>query len=155
MGDRQFEPFHALQKHAAARHRLQMHPAVEELAGCVVGEARAGCPRDRIGQQQARLQEHLKAVADAEDEPATVAELCQALSEPRLQFEREDSPTGDVVAVGESARDAEDLKVVGKRWLLCQRVHVHAAGDRAGPLESMRRFVVAVGARCPQDYCPW
>jgi len=132
-----------------------MHPAIDEHAGGIVGEARAGCTRDRIGEQQARLQEDLKAVADAEDETAAVAELRQALGKPRLQFERENPPAGDVVAVGESARDAEDLEVVGKRRLLCQGMHVHAAGDRAGPLEGVGRFMVAVGARCPQDHRPW
>ena len=120
-----------------------------------MGEARPGCTRGRVGEQQAGLQEHLEAVADAEDQTAAVAELCQGVGKPRLQFDRENPPAGDVVAVGEPARDAEDLEVVGKRRLLCQGMHVHPAGDRAGPLEGVRRFMVTVGARCPQDHRPW
>ena len=155
VGDREFEPIHALQEHATTRHRPQMNPAIDEHAGRVVGEACPGSARSRIGEQEARLQEHLKAVADAEDEAAAIAKCREAVGEPRPQFQRKDPSAGDVVAVGEAAGDAEDLKVVGERRLPRQGMNVHAAGDRAGPLEGMCRFVVAVGARCPQDQRPW
>ena len=69
---RQFEPVESLEKHAASSLRLKLHPAVDEPAAGVVGQRCPG-PAGSIGpQQQARLQQHLKAVADAENQSTAI-----------------------------------------------------------------------------------
>ena len=84
-----------------------------------------------------------------------ITKLRQGVGETRLQFQREDAAAGDIVAVGKASRDAEDLEVIGERRPLRKGTQVDAARNRTGPLEGMRRLVIAVGARCPQDQRPW
>ena len=72
----------------------------------------AGASQSRVERQQhARLDQDLKAVADAEDQLAGRVELVQAVGQVMANLIAEDPAGGDVVAVAEPARQAENLKV--------------------------------------------
>ena len=101
------------------------------------------------------MEQHLKAVADAEDEAAFISKLHEGIGQASCQFQRKDAAAGDVIAVGKAAGDAQDLEVIGDRRLLGKSPHVDAAADRTGSLEGVCRLVIAVGAGGPQDHCAW
>ena len=107
-------PVDALQERALARRRLQVDPAVLELAGGVVGERgeRAVLVRRH---EQAGLEQRLEAVADAEDQLLGVAELAEGVGEEVLELVGEDLAGRHVVAVAEAAGDDEDLEVPEQR----------------------------------------
>ena len=105
-----------------------------------------------IGRQdQSRFEQRLKAVADAEDELFLGAKLMHDVAEKHAELIGEDLARGDVVAVGEAARDDEHLKLVQQLRAFAQAVDVDALGRGAGLDERELGLAVAVGARRPQD----
>ena len=78
----------------------------ESLAASV-----AAGPAASFGQEQLRLQQDLKAVADAEDQLAGVAERGERVGQVMPNLIAEDAAGGDVVAVAEAAGEAEDLEL--------------------------------------------
>src|SRR6185503_11411044 len=91
-------------------------------------------------QQNAGLDENLKAVADAEDQLAGVFEFLYHGSQVMSNLVAQNATRGDVVPIAEPARQAEDLKVRECPRLFQQLVHVPPLGNRPGPFESERRF---------------
>ena len=71
---RQLKACIALEEDRAAGYRVQVNPSILEFARFIVGKRRQRAVVIRL-QQQARLEQGLKAVADAEDEPLAIAEL--------------------------------------------------------------------------------
>ena len=67
-----------------------------------------------VAVEQAALDEHLKAVADAEDQLAGVAKRGERVGQVMPQLVAEDAARGQVVAVAEPAGEAEDLELVGQ-----------------------------------------
>ena len=65
--------------------------------------------------EQPGLEQHLEAVADAEDQLLGVAELAEGVAEEVRELVGEDLAGGDVVAVGEAAGDDEDLVLLQQR----------------------------------------
>ncbi len=114
-----------------------------------------GQRRDRavlVGRhEQAGLEQNLKAVADAEDEPFGIAEAAQRVAEKVGELIGQDLARRHVIAVGEAAGDGEDLVAHQLGRLLAQAVDVDALGDRAGLLEGELGFGVAVGAGGSQN----
>ena len=102
-------------------------------------------------QQHARLDQHLKAVADAQDQLAGGLELGQRVGQVVLDLVAQDPAGRHVVAVAEPAGHAEDLEPVEQRRVLQQPVDVQQLGLAAGLLEGEGGFLVAVGARGTQD----
>ena len=132
---------------------LDASPAVFEFSGGVVGQ-RGGVPiggvelRNRAG-EQAGLDEDLEAVADADDEFAVVDELLERGFEMVDELVGEYFSGGDVVAVGESAGEGEDLVLLKGGWVGEQGVDVEGIDGNviaASKFESVSEFAVAVGA---------
>ena len=154
MGHRQLEPAKSFQKHALRRTHHQLHPAVDE-ASRPVGRKSGQRAGRGLMQQQGGLQEHLKAIADAEDQAAAVAKAFQRIGEERAQLQGEDPAAGNIVAIRKPARNAEDLILLQQGWFGGQRCDMHPSGDRSGPLECKRCLVVTVGAWGPEDQGSW
>ena len=88
----------------------QLDPAGFELSGIVPGErGRRTLGIDR--QQNARLHQDLKTVADAQNQFARLFELGKKLGQPMLNLAAEDAAGADVVAITESAWQTENLKI--------------------------------------------
>ena len=68
-----------------------------------------------------------------------------------LNLVAEDAAGRDVVAVAESAGDAQDLKVGHATRLFEHAIDVPPLGHAAGQLEGVRSFPVAIRARCSQN----
>jgi hypothetical protein len=96
-------------------------------------------------QEQAGLQEDLEAIADAEDQPATVAKLAERVREEVLKLHRKNFSRSNVVAVTETAGQSEDLILAEELGILTQGVDVNAIDDGTGRLEREQRFEIAVG----------
>ena len=102
-------------------------------------------------QQDARLDHHLKTVADAEDQLAVGLEVGPGVGQVMLDLVGQDAAGGHVVAVAESARQAENLESLEQPGLLQQAVDVERFGLRPRFLEGEGGFLVAVGAGGSQD----
>src|SRR5262249_8799657 len=127
VGDGEVKAIDTLKEGGALAVGLEVDPAVIELAGLVVGEGGDG--PILIGRDEERgLEQNLKAVTDAEDELLVVAEATQRVAEETGQLVGEDLAGGDVVAVGEPARDGEDLVAVQQGGVLTKAVDVEAVG---------------------------
>ena len=127
----------------------EVDPAVDESARGVPGE-RGALPCRVVAVEQAALDEHLEAVADAEDQLAGVAERGERVGQVMAELVGEDAARGHVVAVAEPAGDAEDLVLVGELRASSQRLRwTMSAAPPA--LEGERGFAVAVGAGSTED----
>src|SRR5580692_12088035 len=101
--------------------------------------------------QDARLEQHLKTVADAEHQLVGSQKPGERLAEPAAELPRKDHAGPDVIAVTEAAGHAYDLKVVESLRLLEQAEEVHALGLAAGRLERERSLHVAIRAGRSQN----
>ncbi len=101
----------------------------------------AGGPCSGSGSSRsARLDQHLEPVADAQDQLAGVLESRQALGQMVLDLVGQDASGGHVVAVAETAGDAEDLEPCGQGGLVQQPVDVQHARSSRRPTRRRRRF---------------
>ena len=136
--------------HATAG-RPQLDPAVFVAARVVPGE-RGRRAAAIIGQQHARLDEDLEAVADPQDQLARRLERLQALGQMMPDLVGQDAAGRHVVAIAESARQAEDLVRLGQlRDDSSSRLMCISLGPAAGLLEGERGFLVAVRSGSSQD----
>ena len=54
--------------------------------------------------------------------------------------------SGNIVAIAESTRNAEDLITILESWVLNQSIDMNPFGHRTGLLEGKLGFLIAVGA---------
>ena len=149
--DGQIHRVDARQEDALRPLRPEPHPAILVLARVVVRERGRRAVRRLIVQQDARLDHHLEAVADAQDQFAGRFELAQRLGQVVPHLHRENLAGRHVVAEAESARNAQDLEAVQQTRVVQQAVDVQGFGLRSGGLEGEGGFVVAVRARGTED----
>ena len=99
---------------------FEPHPARFESARIVEHERRQWPVL--IGRhQEVRLQQHLKTVANSQDEFARIAEFGERIGQMMLHLISEDAPSGNVVAVTEAAGNAHNLKVAQPLRLFAAR----------------------------------
>jgi len=124
----------AFRPDAAGAFGRQVNPAIDERPQSFVGEGAglAGAARQRAGQKLS-LHQHLKTIADADDRPAGFDEAFLTRRKDDGRFDWQDSPSGDVVAVAETAGDCEDLVRIEQARILHQAVDVHALGQQRRP----------------------
>jgi hypothetical protein len=149
--DRQIHPLDAIQEDAFRTLHPQPHPTVFIFPRVVVRERGGGAHRRLVRQEHARLDEHLKAVADPEDQFAGGLELGQLGGEVMLHLHGEDPPGRHVVAKTESARDAENLEAGQQTRLVQQPIDVLRGRLRPGFLEGVGGLHVAVRAGGSQN----
>jgi len=102
-------------------------------------------------EDQTRLEENLEAVTDAKDQLVPGPKPVQGVTEKVLQLNGEDLAGRHVVAVGKSAWNHENLKVVQQLGRFAQSMDVHALRDGAGKFEGEVRLDVTVCPRGTQD----
>lgn len=150
VGHGEFHLLDALEEHAPAGVNGESDPAGFEVAGIVERE-RGGGAVGVGGSQKVRLQQHLESVANTDYELARFTECSKSFREVMLDLVAEDAPGGDVVAVAETARDAEYLEIGEALRLFQHVVDVPAFGGAAGQFKGVSGFDIAVGARSSED----
>jgi hypothetical protein len=110
VGDRQFDLAQSRGPNAFVADGPQLDPLANEPPAIVVRERRrlTHLAADVAG-QQVGLDQHLKAVANADHRLLGVDELAQRLAQVVGDLVGEDLASGNVVAVAEPAGDGEDL----------------------------------------------
>ena len=78
-----------------------------------------------MARQQPRLDQNLKAIANAEDAAAAFDEFAERFDQVEQNALPQNLPRGDIVAVAEPAGDGNDLHVVDARWIFCQSIDMH------------------------------
>jgi hypothetical protein len=106
-------------------------------------------------QEQTGLEEDLETVADAENQLLLVAEAAEGVLQEGHELGRQDLAGGDVVAVGEAARDGEDLVAVEQRRLFAEAVDVDSLSLCARLFEGEKCFLVTVCAGGAEDQGSW
>ena len=147
VSDRQLQPIDVLEPNSIPRRRGHVDPAV--LDGLCSSSRERGQRALLVRRdQQAGFEDHLEAIADAEDQLLLVAERANFVGEEGHQLVCEDLAGRDVVAVTEPAGDAENLVIVEARSAFsAQAIDVDKLGLGALALKSELRFAIAVGAR--------
>src|ERR1700677_725065 len=118
MSDGQLDLIDAPQKDVAGRLDLQPDPGGRVLAIEIPGERGIGLffgrrwPRRATPRQYARLEQHLKAVANAQHQLVGSEKAPERIAQSAAELPREDHAGPDVVAVAKSAGDTNDLEVV-------------------------------------------
>ena len=79
---------------------------------------------ERAAGQEAAPHQHLEAVADACDQAAAVVKLPQGIAQGVAQPGGQDSPRAQVVAIGEAARNGQDLEIGERSGRLEQAAHM-------------------------------
>lgn len=153
--DRQVQPLVALEERTLARRRLQVNPPILELAVAVVRQRRDRPIVNVGGRDQARLEQALKAIANAQDQAFLVAEFAQDAAEEMLQLDSKDFSRGNVIAVGEAAGNRHNLVLQKEFRTFAQPLNVKPIDGCAGFFEGELRFHVAVGAGGAQDHDAW
>ena len=90
-----------------------------------------------------------KAIADAEDQLVGVAETAQGVAEKVGQLVGEDLARRDVIAVGKTTGNDQDLIFVQELGILTQPIDVDALGPAPGLLEGELRFGIAICTGSP------
>jgi hypothetical protein len=106
-------------------------------------------------QQQVGFQEHLKAIANAEDQLLIVAKLAERLGHMMQHGVAQYAACGNVIAIAKTAGYAENLILVDQLRLLEQSIDMYPIGRSSGLLEGEGGLLVTVSARCPQDDNAW
>lgn len=141
--DGQLEAVDVVEKNALPASGAKAHPAALEPARLVPRE-RGALPFCIVAVEQPALDEHLKAVADAEDQLAGVAKRGERIGEMVLELVAVNAPGRKIVAVAEPARQAEDLVVVSEPRRLEPTIEMHDLSRGAGALERIGAFRVAI-----------
>jgi hypothetical protein len=102
-------------------------------------------------QEQPCLEESLKAVANAEDEPAGVAETVQGIPQEMAELDGQDLAGGHIISIRKAAGHDQDLKLLQTLGLFAEAVDVDALGHGPGLLAGELGFAVAVGPGGAQD----
>lgn len=150
VGHRYVHLGHASEKNAVARSDKKVDPAIFEPAMAVVDE-RDKRPVFIRRDNQARFDQHLKAVADAEDQLVLHAELAYGVSEEVLEFRGEDFSGTNIVPIAESAGKHQDLEIAQKLGRFAEAVNVKSLDVGSCCFEGEDGLRIAVGARGPQD----
>lgn len=129
----------------------QGHPAVDEGAAAVSRQRGRDLPLVVGWNEQAGLEKHLEAIADAEDQLAGVAEAREVVVEEVAKLIGQDFAGRHVVAIGEAAGDDENLEVVQEGGVLAEAIDVEAVRRAAGLFEGESRFLIAIRARRSKD----
>jgi hypothetical protein len=157
VGNRQFQLFDPLQKHAVAAARVEFHPAGRVFAVVVPGERRIRSliftrrPVVRPAGQDARFHQHLEPVADAQYEFVLLQKVADLLREVSAKLGAEDHSGADVVAVAEPAGNAQHLVLAQPRRIFEQAKQVDPLGRRPALFERERGLDVAIGSGGTQN----
>ena len=154
MGDWQQEIFAAGKEGALFVVGARLDPTSQVAARVVPGKRR-GWAVGIIGVEQSRLDEHLEAVADAEQELACFAELLHHVGQMVTDLVGKNTTSGDVVAETESAGDAEDLVVGSELWRFEQAIQVQRFCFAPSKFKRKRRFDIAIGTRSTKNKDTW
>src|SRR5689334_22616731 len=92
---------------------------------------------------EASLEQALKAIADAENQPFAIAECSHHLAEKMLQLNGENLASCDVVAVGEAAGDRHNLILEQEFRIVAQALDVQAIDESAGFFEGELCLAIA------------
>ncbi len=127
---------------------LEVNPAILEFAGGILGKR---CQRPVVvgRQEQPGLEDGLKAIADAEDQLAGVAEAAQGVAKEVGQLVGEDLAGRDVIAVSKAAGNDEHLITLQEPGGLAQAIDVDTVGMCTSLLERELRFGIAICTRSP------
>jgi hypothetical protein len=107
--DRQVHALDPSQEDAAFADRSQINPAILEFSGSVPIECGGRTLPCVVIEQQSALYEHLKPIADTQDQFSGVLEVVKLGRQVMLDLIAENAPAGDVVAVRETAGNAKHL----------------------------------------------
>ena len=113
MGDGQIHRIDSLQEDALVLIASQMYPAVFKLSRIVPGQ-RGGWHSVDVVQQEARLDQDLKAIADTKNQLLRSFELVKRVLQMVADLIGQDSARSNVVAIGKTARKTENLKLLRK-----------------------------------------
>lgn len=156
MRDRQIQGCDTAEKDILAVARSQMNPAGGVFAiiipGQCSGRVLAGFQtgiQAAVG-ENSRLQQDLKPVADSQAEFVGLQELGQRTSQAAAKLAGEDHSGADVVAITETAWNAQYLEVVQDLRLFQDSVQMDSFGLGAAEIECVGGFVVAIRARRTQ-----
>ena len=151
MGYRQVHPLDATEENTLLAGHAQADPTVFILAGVVVGQRGRRAMGRIVVQEDAGLDDHLKTVADTQDQFAGRLEVGQTAGQVMPHLHGKNLPGGYVVAETESAGNAENLKPIEHGRRLQEAIDMERLGRRAGRFKSEGRFQVAVGAWGSED----
>ena len=140
----------------AGRLRIQRHPAAFEARRVVARQRCLLCTCfTRKLRQQSRLDQHLKAVANTKNRPASGHERLDLVAKLVPQHYRPQLARAQVVAVAEAAWQHQHLEVCQAPFAAGKLVDVNDFRCAAGQLEGQRGFPVTIGAGCVQDQYAW
>ena len=130
----------------AVRVRLQFDPAILETLAVIPRKRRERLTVHR--DEETGLDEDLESVADAQHEFTGIAEFLQLVRQIVEQLAGKNASGGNIVAVAESAGEAEDLKFLEERRIFEKSVHVDPFRRRACFFKGVSGFQITVRARC-------
>src|SRR5690606_35595019 len=99
----------SLEEHAFPIVRFKLDPAILEPLRIVPAEGSDWQAVFSIRQQNPRLDENLKPVADPQNQFFVLLEVPHRIAEVMPDLGRDDPPGGDVIAIAKAPREAEDL----------------------------------------------
>src|SRR5215510_4828852 len=124
-----------------------MHPAVLEFARIIGGERRFLLPLYTCHcREDTKTHQHLKTVADPEDQFTIAQELAQGTLQAVAQLRSQGNTRRDVIAKRKSTRNGQDMKTLELLWLGNEVAYVHTRGFPAnrGKVEGMGSLILAV-----------
>lgn len=145
------------QKRAVAGGDFESDPAIGVASVAVPGEGDFGFEAADVGgfdaatHEQSGFEDGLEAVADSQHQFISGEELSDGVIQLSAELPGEDDAGAEVIAVAETAGDAEDLKFGESGRVFQQSVEMQPFGLCPGQFESPGCFDVAVGAGCAED----
>ncbi len=138
---------------AAVGFRLKVDPAAFKMAGVVRRQRHAAIPirAERRAGQQARFDQNLEAVADAEHRPPAGYKARHVIAQAVLETHGEQRPRAQVVAIGEAARHDQHGIIEQALFAADQLVDVDDLRAAPGQFTGQRRLPIPVRAVGMQD----
>lgn len=145
----QIQALYAVEENAIRIGVDEMHPAIFK-AGLPVQRQRGRRLRG-VRKKDAQPHHDLKAVADAENQSASIAELVEYLAQVNHEPLRQNATCCNIIPIAKATWEAEYLMRFAQRRLLDQTVDMHARDAGADLFKSVGRFFVAVRTGGSQD----
>jgi len=145
MGNWKGESVDRRQKGAVGGECPEVDPGIQVPPSHILGEGGDGALLI-VGKEEAGFQKDLESVADSQNQLSLVPKFSQGVSQEVMQLQSEQSSGPRVIAVGEAARDDEDLEVFEEIGVSAQFTDMDTLG--LGPCEGERvgGFLVTIGA---------
>jgi hypothetical protein len=122
-----------------------VHPTILEATVVIPGEGCGICGRQPASQNP-QPHQNLETIADPQHQPILLAKVFDQVTQMTSQAAGHDPSRGNIVSVGKTTRDAEDLVSMPQLRIFDQTIDMDAFRNTSSGVKSMSCFLITISS---------